>query len=198
MDLEHERDVCARPGDRAAVVVQPRAVGRADVDEPRARLLHDVGNAKPATDLDALTSAHWHLAPGGQSRQDEQHCGSVVVDDHRGLGVAQPRQQRADPSLARASLAGRQVELERLGARDRRERHRSSSEVRVQQDPGRVDHCRQQRPAQGHRARRGVLDGTISNGLPGDVDEQRVRQARRSQRSRQRIDGWRPRHRRRG
>ena len=175
MDLEHERNVGTRPSDRSAVVRQPRAVRRADVDEVGARLLHDIGNAEPTTDLDALTSAHRHVAPGGQRRQHEQHRGGVVVDDHRRLRTAQPGEQRPDSTLARAPLAGCQVELERLGAGRLRERQGRSSEVRVQQDAGGIDDGRQQRPPQSHRAGRSILDGIVGDGLTGDVDEQWVR-----------------------
>ena len=113
--LEHDRGVDAGPVDRLGVVGQPGAVGRAHVDEPRARLLHHLGHTERAADLDALAAAHGHVAAGGEGGEHEQHGRRVVVDDHRRLGTAQPGEQLPDGPLARATLARRQVELDRSG-----------------------------------------------------------------------------------
>ena len=114
VDLEHERDVGARALDGAAVVGDPRAVGRADVDQAGAGLLHHLGHAEATADLHALAAAHRHLSAGGQGGEHEEHGGRAVVDDHGVLGAAQPGEQLSDGALARAALAGRQVELHRL------------------------------------------------------------------------------------
>ena len=66
MDLQHERDVGARAVDGAAVVGEARAVRRADVDEAGAGLLHHLGHAEPAADLDALAAADRHVPAGGE------------------------------------------------------------------------------------------------------------------------------------
>ena len=110
--LEHEGDVGPGTVDGPAVVGEPGAVGRADVDEPGAGLLHHLGDAEPTADLDALAPADRHVPSGGERGEHEQHRGGVVVDDDGVLGAAQPGEQLADGALARAALAGRQVELD--------------------------------------------------------------------------------------
>ena len=53
--------------ERALVVGQPRAVGRPDLDEPRARLGDHVGHAEAAADLDELPARDHDLRPGPAS-----------------------------------------------------------------------------------------------------------------------------------
>ena len=116
MHLQDERHVVARPDDRPPVVVDPGAVGGADVDEPGAGLLHHLGDPERPTDLDRLAPGHGDVATIGERSDHEQHGGRVVVDDDRRLGAAQPGEQLADGALARSALAGGEVELDGLGA----------------------------------------------------------------------------------
>ena len=53
--LQEQRDVV---GEGGRVVGAPRAVRRADLDEVRARLGHDLGDAEPAADLHELAARH--------------------------------------------------------------------------------------------------------------------------------------------
>ena len=116
VDLEHERDVGAGRSSAPAVVGEARAVRRADVDELGAGLLHHLGDAEAAADLDALAAADGHVPAGGERGEHQEHGRRVVVDDEGVLGAAQPGEQLADGALARPALAGRQVELDGLGA----------------------------------------------------------------------------------
>ena len=98
--------------ERALVVGQSGAVGRADLDQPGARLRHHLGDAEAAADLDQLAPGHDDVAAGGQRGEHEQHGGGAVVHDEGGLGPARPGQQGGGVAVARAPPAGGQVELE--------------------------------------------------------------------------------------
>jgi hypothetical protein len=65
----------------------------ADLAEHGARLRHDVGDAETAADLDKLAARDDRLAAGGQSRQDQQRRGGVVVGDDSGFGAGEPGEQ---------------------------------------------------------------------------------------------------------
>ena len=92
--------------DRALVVGQPRAVRRADLDQPRARLRDHVRHAEAAADLDELAARDDDLAPGpGQRRRRQQHRAGAVVDRERRLGAGQLAQQRLDVRVPRAARA---------------------------------------------------------------------------------------------
>ena len=84
VDAQDERRLRA---DRALVVGDPRAVGRADLDEPRARAREHVGDPEAVADLDQLAARDEHLAALGERGEGEHHGGSVVVDDERRLGA---------------------------------------------------------------------------------------------------------------
>ena len=69
---------------RRRVVAQPRAVGGPDLDQARAGLRDDLGDAKAAADLDELPARDDDLAARpGQRRGGEQHRGGAVVDRQR-------------------------------------------------------------------------------------------------------------------
>ena len=142
--LQHQRHIAAGATDRPLVVRQARAVGGADVDQTRPRLLHHLGHPERAADLDRLAARHGDLAPGRQRRDGEQHRRRVVVDDDRVLGAAEAGEQLADRALARAALAGGEVELDGLRVGCLRVRDRGAAEVRVEQHARGVDHRRQQ------------------------------------------------------
>ena len=188
MDLEYERDVVAGAHDRTFVVRQAGAVGRADVDQPGARLFHHLRHAEGAADLDRLAPRHGDIASLGQRRQHEQYCGGVVVHDHRRFGATQAGEQLADGTLARPASTAGEIELDglwsgRLGVCDG-----GSPEVGVQQHAGGVDHGGQQRSAEGIGAvgrRSGVA---VGDRVAGDVDQDRVRQARAGQRAGECVD----------
>ena len=76
--------------DRPLVVGGAGAVGRADLDEPRARAREHVGDPEAVADLDQLAARDEHLAALGERREREQHRRGVVVDDERRLGAGEP------------------------------------------------------------------------------------------------------------
>ena len=96
VDLQQHGDVA---GD-AGVVVAAGAVRRADLDQPRPRLGHHLGNTKAAADLDELTARDRDSLTACKRGQGEQHGGGAVVHDERGFGAARPRQQCAGSSAA--------------------------------------------------------------------------------------------------
>ena len=120
--------------DRSLVVGEPRAVGRAHLDELRARAREDVGDAEAVADLDQLPAGDDHLASLGQRGEREEDGGGVVVDDERGLRAGQLAEQRGDVILARAARSRLDVVLEvRVAGADllRRARARPRRAARV-------------------------------------------------------------------
>ena len=106
--------------DRGRVVGEPRPVGRAHLDQPRARLRDHVGDPERPADLDELPARHHQLAPAGERGGRQQHGAGAVVDDDRGLGAGQLAQQPLDVRLARPARARLEVVLEvRVAGRDR-------------------------------------------------------------------------------
>ena len=66
------QDYAGLGGHRVAVVLRMGAIGRPDLDKPRAGARHDVGHAKSAADLDELAARHDRLAPARQRIEAEQ------------------------------------------------------------------------------------------------------------------------------
>jgi hypothetical protein len=150
------------------VVAQPRAVRRADLDEPRAGLLDDLGHPERAADLHELAARDDHLAP--ERSDGEQGRRRAVVDRQRRLGAGHLAQELLDVGLARAAPAAVEVELEVPvalgGAGDRVTRGRSERrppEVRVDDHAGRVEHTAQRR-AQALARPRGEIDLVVGAG----------------------------------
>ena len=89
----HLHDGARSVRERALVVVDVRAVGRADFDEPRAAALHDVGDAEAAADLDQLAARDDGL-PSLRERVEREHQRRrAVVDDERVLGAGELAEQ---------------------------------------------------------------------------------------------------------
>jgi hypothetical protein len=139
---------------RGGVVAQPGAVRGPDLDEARAGLRHHLGDAEAPADLDELPARDDDLAPrAGQGRGGQQHGGGAVVDREPGLRSRDLAQQPLDVRVARAPLAGGEVELEvrvALGRRRHRgagaRRQRSAPEVGVDDHAGGVEHAAQRGP----------------------------------------------------
>ncbi len=72
------------------------AIGRADFDQFRARLAHDVGNPKRASDLDELPARDDDFASRCQRAEHQQYGRRIIVDHRRGFGARQLAQQRFD------------------------------------------------------------------------------------------------------
>jgi hypothetical protein len=162
--LVHAQEERSLRPDRALVVGGPGPVGRSDLDEPSARAGEDVRDPKPVADLDQLAARDEHVAPFGERRQCQEDRGGVVVDDQRGVRARQPPQQCGDVILPRAARAGGQVVLEvRVATADladpleRGVGERRPPEIRVHDDPGRVQRPQQRRLPGGRELRRHPL-----------------------------------------
>ena len=98
-------------GERRLEVGAPGAVGRPDLDEPRAGPPDDVGDPHAAADLDELPARDDDPAATGEPDRERQR-GGVVVRDERVLGAGQRDEVVLGDAGARAAPAGRPVELE--------------------------------------------------------------------------------------
>ena len=138
--------------DRAVVVGRARPVRRPHLDQARAGAGEHVRNPEAVADLDQLPARDDDLAALGERGEGEQHRGGVVVDDDRRLGAREPPQQRREVILARPARPAREVVLEVGVAADLGDpveggrRQRRAPEVRVDQDPGGVEHAAERRP----------------------------------------------------
>jgi hypothetical protein len=177
MHLQHDRRVDTRAVDRSAVVVETRAVGRADVDEPGAGLLHHVGHPERAADLDALATTHRNVSTIGECGEHEEDGSGVVVDDDGRFCAAEPGEQLTDRSLARSPGAGLEVELDGLRGGILMVTHGRSAEVGVEQHAGGVDHRGEKGSAERLGSSSGRLDIVGVDRSSGDVDQDRVRKA---------------------
>ena len=148
----HAQDRARLGAERARVVGGARAIGRADLAQPRARALHDLGDAEAVADLDELAARDHDLAPARERCEREHERGRAVVDADRRLRAGQLAHERRDVILPRAAPARGEVELEvRIAGRDglhaleRGLRERRAAEVRVQDDARGVEHRAQRR-----------------------------------------------------
>ena len=89
------------------------AVGRPHLAQMDARLLHDVGNAEGAANLDQLSARNHGLAPLTQRVQRDQDGGGVVVDDRGILGPGQLAEKAAQVVVALAATAAGQIIFQR-------------------------------------------------------------------------------------
>src|SRR4029453_15030798 len=89
--------------DRAGVVLEMRAVGRADLAQERTRAALDVGDPELPTDLDQLAPGDDHFLAARQALQGEKDRGRAVVDDERGLGAGGATQERLEVRVAGAA-----------------------------------------------------------------------------------------------
>ena len=155
--------------ERLGVVLEMRAVGGADLQQPAAALHDDVRHAEAVADLDQLAARHRHLLAVREGVEGEIDGGGVVVDHGRGLGAGQPAQQIFDQRVTIAAPAGIEVVFEihrgsRLHhRRNRLGRQRRAPEVGVQQRAGEVDHRLHARCAPGRDRRRDFLDDLLGH-----------------------------------
>ena len=87
----------------ADIILEMRAIGRADFDEPGSGARHDLGHAKGAADLDQLAARNHGLAAMGERIERQQHGSSIVVDDGGVLGARQFAEQAAQVVIALAA-----------------------------------------------------------------------------------------------
>ena len=143
MDFEDEFNRLRFVFTSALIVTQPCSVGRSNLNEASAGLLEHLGNPETAANLNKLASADGHTPTAGVSGQYQNKGSGAVVDYECSLGPAHSGQHWFDTGAPRASLSGRQIELE-IGVADGRSwilrsGKRCPSEVGVQQHPGCID-----------------------------------------------------------
>jgi hypothetical protein len=161
------------------VVVDARAVRRADLAQPAAAGLDDLGHPEAAADLDELGAAHQHVAPRGERVEREQQRAGAVVHHERRIGAGEQLQPPPERGVAvAAALRGRvpfEVGVTRQRAQvESREQvaERGAAEVRVDQHSGTVDHA----------ARRGARQALRLGGAGGDHRRTKLRACRRGAR----------------
>jgi hypothetical protein len=141
----HLEDATGVRAERRGVVGGHRAVGRADLAEPRAGARDQLGQAEAVTDLDHLTAADDDLAAGGQCRRRQHQRGGPVVDhEHRSGSRHRLLQRGQRPTAPARPPSGLEVVLH-VGV-GRRPEHgldgsggeRCPPEVGVQHDTGGV------------------------------------------------------------
>src|SRR6266850_198992 len=121
------------------VVLDPGAVGGADLAEKRAALGHDFGDSKRASDFDLLTTGCNDFSTFTQR-----------VQDSRCFAADQLLKRLLEMNVSLSACAAVKVELE-IGVRtrdiakviDRTFRQRSPAEICVQYDAGSIDHAPQ-------------------------------------------------------
>ena len=81
--LVHAKQDGGSVADCTLVVLEPRAVRRADLDEAGSRAREHLGNPEAVADLDELAARDHDVAPFRERGNGEEDGGGVVVDDQR-------------------------------------------------------------------------------------------------------------------
>ena len=114
---------------RFFIIGQSNFVRRADFDELRVGLLHNIRNAKSPTDLHQLRTGNDHAFFARKRREHKQQRGGIIVDDHRGFCPCEFLQNGLRMDEAGAAPPLLQVVLER-GIILRRLSHGNESGIR--------------------------------------------------------------------
>ena len=152
---------------RRLIIRRAGAVGRADLDQRRARLPQHIGNAETAADLHRLPARDDHLSTDRVRRQRQIQRRRVVVHHQRRLRARQRPQRRVEVVRTAAPRASCQVELQirverrLLHRRRRRVAQRRAPQIGMNDHPGRIDHrpqARRERRVEplGHNARQRI------------------------------------------
>ena len=133
--------------DGGAVIVQMRAVGRADLAQNRAGARHDIGNAEAVADLDQLAARDHHFAARRELVQGQKDGRGIVIHDDT-AGAEQPFEQRRRVDIPLAAAALGEVVLEvAVAGRNGGGPERRASEVGMEHDAGGIDDAPQGGPA---------------------------------------------------
>src|SRR3984957_12825943 len=148
----------ARSGRECIFVVdKPGAVGSAYLAQDCAGLGENLGDAKPASDLDQFPARNNHFSSLGQRVQRQEGSGSAVVNDQRGVPISfyTVATHSAQKNILRmhippASLTGFEIELE-VGVAagcfenvlERGGAQGSTPQVCMENDPGGIDNAPQ-------------------------------------------------------
>jgi len=145
MNLDDDAGVGA---ERTAVIVDVGAIRGSDLDESRAALAHDLGDAEAATDLDQLAARDDRVASVGKRVEYQHERRRAVVDHERILGARQLPQKSGAVGVARSTRAASDIVLEirepggdAADRVDRDARQWRTAEIRVEDDAGPVEHA---------------------------------------------------------
>src|SRR5579883_2384626 len=97
----------------SGIVLQMRAIGRADLDQRRPGTLHDFRQPKRTADFNKLSAGNHGLAVQRKRVQYQQHGSGIVVDDGGILRAGEFAEQSANVLIALATLSMIQVIFER-------------------------------------------------------------------------------------
>src|SRR5206468_10317250 len=101
-----------RLAQRTRVVLEVRAIGGADLDQPRAALSHYLGDPEAPADLDELAARDDGVAAVGERVERENECRGAIVDHDRVAGAGELAQQRRTVHIPRAAAAAVDVVLD--------------------------------------------------------------------------------------
>ncbi len=143
MDLQ-EKPSLGRDG--RFIVGKAGAVGRSDFDDPRTGLTHHIRDPETSSDFNQFPARNNHFATLGDRGQGQENRGRIVIDDHRGLGTGELREQTDQRRVSATALSLFHVVLE-IGIAGRnfqdpvrsRSGERSATEIRMQHDSGAVE-----------------------------------------------------------
>ena len=143
--MDAQRDLRPAFGQGSLVIGGTRPVGRPDLDETRARASDDLGDPHTSADLDELAARDDHSAATSES-DGHRHGRRVVVGDEGVLRAGQGDKvvlghARTGPPTARGAIElEEEVAAGKPGCRVRDAiRPRRPAQVRVDDDPSRVD-----------------------------------------------------------
>jgi hypothetical protein len=144
--MDAEDNARAAFGEGRLVIVGAGPVRRPDLDELRPGSPDDLRDPDSPTDLDELAAADDDAATAPGEADGQGDSGRVVVRDERVLRTRQGNEVLFGRPEPRAATPRIPIELEEevvagggLGGLDRRLRPRGASEVRVDDDAGRID-----------------------------------------------------------
>ena len=142
----HRQQECGVGGERAAVVVGGRPIGRAHFAKEGPGGFEDLGDLETAADRDQLASGNEDRASARERGESEVDGRSVVVDDERLFRAEERAGRAAHVVLALAAVAGRRLVLDgRVTRGDSGDRvagslrQRRPAQVRVEEHAGAVD-----------------------------------------------------------
>ncbi len=122
------------------------AIRRAHLDQLDARALHDLGDAKRASNLDQFTPGNHHLSTLGERVERQHQGGGVVIAYIGGLGPGQEPEPLGGPGQPVTAPPVFDVEFEirvTVGRSGRgfggSGRHRGTPQIRMEHDPGGVN-----------------------------------------------------------
>ena len=142
----HAQQQARAVAERALVIGKRGAVGGAYFAEYGAAFRHDIGNTKRFADLDQLAAGDEDFASAGESGQNQENRGGIVVDDDSRFRASEAAQERGRVNVAAAAGSGLEIEFEigvaaggGLNALERSGRKGGAAQVGVEDDACGID-----------------------------------------------------------